>query len=143
MPRVPSYDQKDDLKRQAARLETFAKAQGWTDYEVAAEIGSGLNGRRRKLLRILRDPQAGRIVAGRRDRSARFGFELLEAALCASGKRIVVVEEGEVVDDLARDVLEILTSACGGFTDAVRRVAGPGGLWRRWDANEPSLSLRA
>jgi putative resolvase len=75
---------------------------------VVAEIGSGLNGKRRKLLRVLKDPTVGRIVVEHRDRLTRFGFELVEAALYASGKRIVVVEEGEVKDDL-----EILTSACG------------------------------
>ncbi len=48
-----------------------------------------------------------------RDRLARFGFEMVEAALAAAGKRVVVVEEGEVTDDLVRDLLEILTSACG------------------------------
>jgi predicted site-specific integrase-resolvase len=65
----------------------------------------------------------GRIVVEHRDRLARFGFEMVEAALYASGKRIVVVAahlgeggpkaEGEVKDDLVRDLLEILTSACG------------------------------
>jgi putative resolvase len=80
---------------------------------VVAEIGSGLSGKRRKLLRVLKDPTVGRIVVEHRDRLARFGFELVEAALYASGKRIVVVEEGEVKDDLVRDLLEILTSACG------------------------------
>jgi hypothetical protein len=59
------------------------------------------------------NPTVGRIVVEHRDRLARFGFEMVEAALYASGKRIVVVEEGEVKDDLVRDLLEILTSACG------------------------------
>jgi putative resolvase len=51
-------------------------------------------------------------VVEHRDRLARFGF-VVEAALYASGKRIVVVEEGEVKDDLVRDLLKVLTSACG------------------------------
>jgi len=38
---------------------------------------------------------------------------LLEAALAASGRHVVVIEDGEVTDDLVQDVLEILTSACG------------------------------
>ena len=42
-----------------------------------------------------------------------FGFDWLEAAMAASGRHVVVIEEGEVTDDLAQDVLEILTSACG------------------------------
>ncbi len=111
--RVSSADQKDDLARQVQRLEAFARRQGWKDFEVVAEVGSGLNGKRRKLLRVLRDPTVGRIVVEHRDRLSRVGFEMIEAACAASGKRIVVVEEGEVTDDLVRDLLEILTSACG------------------------------
>jgi putative resolvase len=45
-----------------------------------------------------------------RDRLARFGFDLLEAALTASGRHVVVIEDREVTDDLVQDVLEILTS---------------------------------
>jgi putative resolvase len=110
--RVSSADQRADLERQVERLKAFAQAQGWQDFEVVAEIASGLNGKRRKLLRVLKDPTVGRIVVERRDRLVRFGFELVEAALHASGKRIVVVEEGEVKDDLVRDLLKVLTSAC-------------------------------
>jgi predicted site-specific integrase-resolvase len=110
--RVSSADGRADLERQVERLRAFAQAQGWQDFEVVAEIGSGLNGKHRKLLRVLKDPTVGRIVVEHRDRLTRFGFELVEAALYASGKRIVVVEEGEVKDDLVRDLLKVLTSAC-------------------------------
>lgn len=54
-----------------------------------------------------------RIIVEYRGRLSRFGFEMIEAACAAAGKRIIVVEKGEVGDDLARDLLEILTSACG------------------------------
>lgn len=111
--RVSSADQKDDLQRQVQRLEAFAREQSWADFDVVAEIGSGLNGKRKKLLRVLRDPKVSRIVVEHRDRMSRFGFEMLEAALAAAGTRVVVVEKGEVTDDLMRDLLEILTSACG------------------------------
>jgi len=46
-----------------------------------------------------------------RDRLARFGFDLLEAALAVSGRHVVVIEDEEATDDLVQDVLEILTSA--------------------------------
>jgi len=62
---------------------------------------------------------------------SRFGFEVLEAALASAGKRVVVVEEGEVTDDLARDLLEILTAACG-------RLYG-----RRWARNRARRALEA
>jgi len=129
--RVFSADQKGELQRQVRRLEAFAREQGWVDCDVVAEIGSGLDGKRRKLLRVLRDPRVGRIVVEHRDRLSRFGFEVLEAALASAGKRVVVVEEGEVTDDLARDLLEILTAACG-------RLYG-----RRWARNRARRALEA
>lgn len=42
----------------------------------------------------------------------RFGFEYVEAALAAQGRRILVVEPGEVKDDLVQDMIEVLTSFC-------------------------------
>jgi putative resolvase len=111
--RVSSADQKEDPERQVQRLQAFAQEQGWTEVKAVIEIGSGLNGKRKKLLRILRDPQVIRIVVEHRDRLARFGFDWLEAAMAASGRHVGVIEEGEATDDLAQDVLEILTSACG------------------------------
>jgi len=127
---VSSADQKEDLERQVQRLQAFARAQGWTDVAVVVEVGSGLNGKRKKLLRMLRDPKVSRIVVEHCDRLARFGFEMTEAALASAGKRVVVVEEGEVTDDLGRDLLEILTSACGrpyGRRSARNRARG---CWR-------------
>jgi len=38
--------------------------------------------------------------------------EYVEAALAAQGRRLVVVEEREVDDDLVRDITEVLTSMC-------------------------------
>jgi len=108
--RVSSTDQKDELQHQVQRLQAFARELGWTDFDVVAEIGSGLDGKRKKLLR---DPKVSRIVVEHRDRMSRFGFEMLEAALAAAGKRVVQVGRERGMDDLVRDLLEILTSACG------------------------------
>jgi putative resolvase len=38
--------------------------------------------------------------------------QLVEAALSASGRRLVVLDDGEVEDDLVRDVTQVLTSFC-------------------------------
>jgi predicted site-specific integrase-resolvase len=43
---------------------------------------------------------------------ARFGVEHLEAALSAQGRSVVVVDGGEVDDDLVRDMTEVLTLLC-------------------------------
>ncbi|WP_046471924.1 IS607 family transposase [Allosalinactinospora lopnorensis] len=110
--RVSSADQKPDLDRQVARVVQEATAQGFTVSEVVTEIASGLNGCRRKLQRLLSAPEASVIVVEHRDRLARFGVEHLEAALDASGRRLVVLDEAETTDDLVRDMTEVLTSMC-------------------------------
>ena len=87
-----------------------------------AEVGSGLNGRRRKLLRVLSDPHVAVIVVEHRDRLARFGAEHLEAVLSASGRRLVVLDPTERADDLVREITEVLTSMCARLYG--RRSAG-------------------
>lgn len=88
--RVSSADQKADLDRQVARVTAWATAEQVPVDEVVTEVGSALNGHRRKFLALLRDPLAGRIVVEHRDRLCRFGCEYVEAALagqCRCGER--------------------------------------------------------
>ena len=110
--RVSTHDQRGELDRQVTRLSGWATAQGVTVAEVVTEVGSGLNGRRPKLRRVLADPRAAMIVVEHRDRLARFGVEHLEAALSAQGRGLVMVDPGETSDDLARDMIEVLTGFC-------------------------------
>jgi predicted site-specific integrase-resolvase len=110
--RVSSADQRPDLDRQVARVTAWATAQGVAVDRVVTEVGSALNGKRRKFLGLLRDPSVAVIAVEHRDRFARFGAEYVEAALSAQGRRLLVVDPSEVDDDLVRDVTEILTSLC-------------------------------
>lgn len=110
--RVSSADQRGDLDRQVARVTTWATSNGIAVDRVVTEVGSALNGHRRKFLALLRDPEIATIVVEHRDRFARFGSEYVEAALAASGRSLLVVDPAEVDDDLVRDVTEILTSLC-------------------------------
>jgi putative resolvase len=98
--RVSSADQRDDLERQAGRVAEEAGKRGITLDATVTEVGSGLNGNRAKLRKILADPQVSRIVVEHRDRLAQFGVEHLEAALAATGRRIIVLNPDEVKDDL-------------------------------------------
>jgi putative resolvase len=122
--RVSAHDQRGELDRQVTRLSRWATAQGVTVAEVVTEVGSGLNGRRPKLRRVLADPRAAMIVVEHRDRLARFGVEELEAALSAQGRRLVVVDPGEASEDLVGDMVEVLTGFCA-------RLYGRGGARNR------------
>lgn len=110
--RVSSADQKPDLDRQVARVVTEAAKRGLPVGEVVTEVGSGLNGKRRKLHRVLADPQAAVIVVEHKDRLARFGVEHLQAALSASGRELVILDPQETTDDLVKDMTDVLTSLC-------------------------------
>ena len=110
--RVSSSDQKADLDRQVARLAEFAATKNLRVIEVIKEIGSGLNGHRRGLMRLLRNPAIKTLVVEHRDRLMCFGFEYVEAALSAQDRTLLVIEPVEVADDLVREMTEVLTSMC-------------------------------
>jgi putative resolvase len=123
--RVSPADQRDDLERQAGRVAEECGKRGITLNATVTEIGSGLNGHRVKLRKLLADPMVTRIVVEHRDRLARFGVEHLEAALAATGRGLIVLNPDEVKDDLVRDMVEVLTSMCArlyGRRSAARRA---------------------
>jgi putative resolvase len=110
--RVSSHDQKADLDRRVARLAAWAAQSGQPVARVESEVGSGMNGARSKARRLLADPRVHVVVVEHRDRLGRLNTELVEAALSAHGRRLVVLDPAEVADDLVRDMTEILTSFC-------------------------------
>ena len=129
--RVSSAGQKADLQRQADRLKAFALGMGVEAPEVVTETGSGMNDKRRKLNRLLADQTVGTIVVEHRDRLARMNSGLIESALKAQGRRLIVVDDKELDDDLVRDMTEVLTSFCA-------RLYG-----RRAAANKARAALKA
>ncbi|MHB1513668.1 MAG: IS607 family transposase [Acidiferrobacter sp.] len=112
--RVCSHDQKDDLERQKQVLEIYCARQGWT-FEVIADLGSGMNYHKKGLKRLLdaiMGGEVGRLVITHKDRLLRFGAELVFAICGAKGVEVVVLNQGEdstFEEDLAKDVLEIIT----------------------------------
>ena len=112
--RVSSHDQKEDLERQKKVLEMYCAAAGWT-YEIVADLGSGMNYRKKGLKRLIDgilDESVGRLVLTHKDRLLRFGAELIFALCEARNVEVVILNRGEDAtfeDDLAKDVLEIIT----------------------------------
>lgn len=112
--RVSSHDQKTDLIRQVAVLETFCTSHGWK-YEVVQDLGSGLNYGKKGLKKLIREiclGDVGRLVIVHKDRLLRFGAELI-FSLCEQFEAEVVIInaslETNFEEDLVQDVLEIIT----------------------------------
>ena len=93
--RVSSHDQRQDLERQLGRLVEWAAGQGLKVTQTVAEVGSGMNGSRPQLRRLLADRTVDCIVVEHRDRLARLGSEYVEAALTGAGRRLLVVDSAE------------------------------------------------
>ncbi len=110
--RVSLADQKEELGRPLGRLQNFAAARGLLVAREVREIGSGLNGHRAKLLALLRDPEVRTILVEHRERLGRFGTEYVEAAMTATGRAVIVVNDGEERLDLVADFVDVVTSMC-------------------------------
>lgn len=110
--RVSSSDQKGDLDRQLSRLTEHAVTHKMVIVDAVKEVGSGLNGDLKGMMRLLANAQVQTILVEHRDRLMRFGFEYVESALAAQGRKIVVIETAEVTDDVVRDLHEVIVSMC-------------------------------
>ena len=110
--RVSRSDQRKDLEAQLGRLVVYADNHRLTIVQAVSEVGSGLNGRRPKLIKLLANPKIQTIVVEHRERLMRFGAEYVEAALTAQERKLLVMESSEVNDDLVQDMIEVLTSFC-------------------------------
>ena len=112
--RVSSHDQKNDLVRQQELLEAFCAAKGWR-HEVIADLGSGLNFRKKglhQLLEMILRKRIRRLVLTHKDRLLRFGAELIFALCEIQNIEIVIINKGDpptFEEELAKDVLEIVT----------------------------------
>lgn len=50
--RASSHDQRDDLQRQKQVLELYCAGKGW-NFEILSDLGSGMNCRKKRLVRLL------------------------------------------------------------------------------------------
>lgn len=108
--RVSSSENKSNLENQAQRLIDFCLANGWIIKEVIKETGSGLNDSRKKLLKLLKERKATKIVIEHKDRLTRFGFNYIKELF--DGEIIVVNEAENDKQDLIQDFISVITSFC-------------------------------
>ena len=112
--RVSSQDQKEDLKRQIAVLESYCGSHGWT-FEILQDLGSGLNYNNKGLRKLIQEICLGkiqRLVITHKDRLLRLGSEIIFSLCEQFGTEVVMLnssEDASLEDDLSQDVLEIIT----------------------------------
>lgn len=111
--RVSSSENKSNLQSQKDRLISYCNAKGYKVACVVEEIASGINDKRPKLIKILRDDNFTKIVVEHKDRLTRFGFNYIDVLLSLKGKSIEVVNNVETdQQDIIQDFVSIITSYC-------------------------------
>lgn len=112
--RVLSNEQKDkgDLDRQVSFLVQSVK--DLKNPTILAEVGSGLNEKRKKLHQLLDmvlQDKVDRIFVTSRDRLTRFGFHYLEKVWSYHNVKIIVVKEASkreaIQDELSEDIMAL------------------------------------
>jgi predicted site-specific integrase-resolvase len=109
--RVSSSENKDNLNSQADRVSSFCMAKGWKIKEVIKECASGLNDKRPKLTKVLKERVATRIVVEHKDRLTRFGYNFIET-LYPECEIVVINEVADDKADLMQDFVSLVTSFC-------------------------------
>lgn len=110
--RVSNQSRKKELNYQVERCEQFCQSKGLSVQKVYKEVASGMNDKRRELIRML-DTVPSVIVVENKDRLTRFGFNYLENLLTKLGCQVIVVNAvNEDEEDLMKDLVSIITSFC-------------------------------
>lgn len=95
-------------------MELYCAQHGW-QFEIIEDLGSGLNyGKRglKRLIRLITESKVERLVLTHKDRLLRFGSELIFSLCQQFGTEVVIInrtEDSSFEEDLAQDVLEIIT----------------------------------
>lgn len=111
--RVSSTENKSNLESQALRVERYCIARGYKIVGVVKEVGSGVNDRRKKLIKMLQREDYNLIVCEHKDRLTRVGFNYIKVLLNSQGKDVEVINEArEEKEDLMQDFISIITSFC-------------------------------
>ena len=113
--RVSSHDQKDDLERQAQRLEQFCTEQGFDNVTVLKDLGSGLNYHKKQfkqLLRMIALGQVAHLVLTHKYRLLRFGADIIFQLCQIHQTQVTIIEQDNDISlekSLVADVIELMT----------------------------------
>lgn len=113
--RVSTPDKKGDLERQLGVAELACAERGWMNPLILKDIGSGLNYKKRgllKLITMLQNNEVERLIITDKDRLLRFGSELIFALCENNGTEVAILNrpiEIEPEQELVEDVLAVIT----------------------------------
>ena len=126
--RVSSHEQKNrgDLERQVLDIMNACEKEGLDKPVIIRDTGSGLNTKRKGLVRLIemaKNHEIKRIFITSKDRLTRFGYEYLEELFAMAGVELTALQEKENKDlqeELVNDMMSLLAS----FSGKLYRIRG-------------------
>lgn len=123
--RISSHEQKagGDLDRQAIKLiESFNELHNPL---IIKEVGSGLNDKRKgliKLLEMVMKNEIRNVYVTYKDRLTRFGFHYLEKVFANYGVNIMVLEKDPKNRDVQQELVDDMMSLIASFSGKLYRM---------------------
>ncbi|WP_289221435.1 IS607 family transposase [Faecalibaculum rodentium] len=119
--RASSHEQKNrgDLERQVLDIMNACEKEGLDKPVIIRDTGSGLNTKRKGLVRLIemaKNHEIKRIFITSKDRLTRFGYEYLEELFAMAGVELTALQEKENKDlqeELVNDMMSLLASFSG------------------------------
>lgn len=125
--RVSSSRQKKsgDLRRQLQSLERFSLEKGYHVKKMYSDVGSGLNDKRKGLLKLLKDASLGKfekVIVKYNDRLARFGLQVIKEYLQSWNVQLEVIHPNVVDNSPHADLITDLTAILYSFMGKLYRM---------------------
>ncbi len=126
--RVSSHEQKNrgDLDRQVLDILNACEKEGLDKPVIIKDTGSGLNTKRKGLLRLIgmaKSHEIKRIFITNKDRLTRFGYEYLEELFSMAGVELIALQEKED-KDLQEELVDDMMSLLASFSGKLYRIRG-------------------
>jgi predicted site-specific integrase-resolvase len=125
--RVSASKQKKsgELQRQLAFLRQYLREKGYKLIKSYCDVGSGLNDKRKGLVRMLRDASNGKfdlLIVNYNDRLARFGLGIIKEYLYSWGVEVEVLHPTIVIDSPHAELITDLTAILYSFMGKLYRL---------------------
>ena len=126
--RVSSHEQKNrgDLERQVLDIMNACEKEGLDKPVIIRDTGSGLNTKRKGLVRLIemaKNHEIKRIFITSKDRLTRFGYEYLEELFAMAGVELTALQEKEN-KDLQEELVDDMISLLASFSGKLYRIRG-------------------
>ncbi len=126
--RVSSHEQKNrgDLERQVLDIMNACEKEGLDKPVIIRDTGSGLNTKRKGLVRLIemaKNHEIKRIFITSKDRLTRFGYEYLEELFAMAGVELTTLQEEEN-KDLQEELVDDMISLLASFSGKLYRIRG-------------------